>query len=68
MDKKAKDLVITEDAFFDEQRSLFYPSPEITGKGEWAEAAQLARKTVQQMTLKEKVCIVILLTASWLYV
>jgi hypothetical protein len=33
----------------------FYPSPWMTGKGDWAEAYETARNFVSQLTLLEKV-------------
>jgi beta-glucosidase len=33
----------------------FYPSPWMTGKGDWAEAYQTAKSFVTQLTLLEKV-------------
>ncbi|EAQ85871.1 hypothetical protein CHGG_07124 [Chaetomium globosum CBS 148.51] len=47
--------MVTDDAWFYGQSPAVYPSPNITGGGQWADAAGKARELVGRMTLEEKV-------------
>lgn len=47
--------VITEDSYFYGLSPPYYPSPNGTGTGSWAEAYSKAKAFVDQLTLEEKV-------------
>lgn len=55
----AQDIIL-EDTHFYGQSPPVYPSPNGTGIGEWAEAYTKAKALVEQMTLEEKVSLVVL--------
>ena len=46
---------VLDDTYFYGQSPPVYPSPEVSGTGEWADAYSKARAFVAQMTLDEKV-------------
>lgn len=46
--------VITEDSYFYGLSPPYYPSPNGTGTGSWAEAYSKAKAFVDQLTLEEK--------------
>lgn len=47
--------VITDASYFDGLSPPYYPSPNGTGTGSWAEAYSKAKAFVDQLTLEEKV-------------
>lgn len=52
---------ISDDVYFYGQSPAIYPSPNGTGRGDWAESYKKARSMVNNLTLEEKVS----LTGGW---